>query len=111
MDAESEVQTGLVQTVAANLEDSELSRTPKFLPMTEIMVAPKTGPLVMAMEEAVGASKPNAIVLEPICEPTETVIEPDRARPEETLTDIVDEENHLDASWAETAKVEEADES
>jgi hypothetical protein len=83
-----------VQTVAASLADNELSKTPKFLPVTEINVAPKTGPLVMAMEEAMGASKPNAIVLEPFCNPIETIINPDRRRPEETLLRIVDDDNH-----------------
>jgi hypothetical protein len=108
-DAESEVHNGPVQLEVASLAVNELSKEPKLRPVTEIKVAPKTGPLVMATEDAVGASNSNATVLELNCKPTETVIDPKRVRPEDDLLKIVDDERQREASSAEPANFEKVD--
>jgi len=69
--AESEDHAGLVHVDAARLADNELSKVPKFLPAIVISRAPKTGPLVEAMDDAVGESYSNAAVLEPTSNATE----------------------------------------
>jgi hypothetical protein len=108
-DAESEVHTGLVPIDAASLADKELSNEPILLPNTEIIVAPNTGPLVIEMDDAVGALKSNAIVITPTCKPTETKIELERVRPDDDLLNIIEDESQPDASPAELANFAKAD--
>ena len=108
--AESEVQTGPVQVDVASLAVNVLSKVPMFLPVIDINMAPKTGPLVGAMEDAAGASYSNAIDLDPTINPTDIMVEIDRVvRPEGTLLNIAEDESHRETSPTEPPKTEKAD--
>lgn len=107
--AESEVHTGPVQVDVASLAVTVLSKVPKFLPVSDTNMAPKTGPLVEVIEDATGASYSNAIVLDPTSNPTEITVEPDRVRPEDTLLNIADDESQRETSPTEPPNTENAD--
>jgi hypothetical protein len=107
--AESEVQTGPVQVDVDSLAVNVLSKVPMFLPVIDTNMAPKTGPLVGAMEDAAGASYSNAIDLDPTINPTEIMVELNRVRPEGTLLNIAEDESHRENSPTEPPKIEKAD--
>ena len=73
-------------------------------------MAPKSRPLVGAMEDAAGASYSNAIDLDPTINPTDIMVELDRVvRPEGTLLNIAEDESHRENSPTEPPKIEKAD--
>jgi len=95
-----------VHTDAASVADIVLSNTPKFVPAIVTNIAPKTGPLVVEIDDAVGASYSNAAVLEPNNKPIDTAMKPERLRPEGPLLKVADDDNQLEASCADRLKVE-----